>query len=149
MAAPSDTSSSRRDALGAASVAVASGAAALAAWPVGRYLAAPGLPTARAPSRVEVCADAQLAPGQMRLARAADATIAVLRRHDGTLVAFVASCTHLGCTVRFRADKDDLHCGCHGATFDPATGAPRSGPAVSPLGSIPVEVRDGRIFVGT
>ena len=83
------------------------------------------------------------------LARAADATIAVLRRHDGTLVAFVASCTHLGCTVRFRADKDDLHCGCHGATFDPATGAPRSGPAVSPLGSIPVEVRDGRIFVGT
>ena len=96
---------------------------------------------------VQLCADSELSPGQMRLVRLGARAVAVLRRHDGSLSAFDAACTHLGCTVRFRPEKDDLHCGCHGAVFDAKTGARRAGPAPSPLTPLELEVRDGRIYV--
>lgn len=36
----------------------------------------------------------------------------------GTIRALSASCTHMGCTLRHRADQGDLRCPCHGASFD-------------------------------
>lgn len=36
----------------------------------------------------------------------------------GTIRALSATCTHMGCTLRFRPDRGDLRCPCHGASFD-------------------------------
>ncbi len=36
----------------------------------------------------------------------------------GTIRALSATCTHMGCTLRFRPDQGDLRCPCHGASFD-------------------------------
>jgi len=144
--APDEAPRSRRQLLAGASIVAGSGAIAAASWPAARFVTAPGpapLPT----GETLVCPDSELSPGQVRLVRLGPRTAAVLRRHDGSLSAFDAACTHLGCTVRFRADKDDLHCGCHGAVFDASTGARRSGPAASPLTPLEVEVRDGRIYI--
>ncbi|MBI5531910.1 MAG: Rieske (2Fe-2S) protein [Deltaproteobacteria bacterium] len=121
------------------------GAVASIAWPVGRYLqpVGDGVPEDLPPT--DVCADSELAPGQMRSVRVGPIPVIVLRRHDSSLVAWSALCTHLGCTVRFRPESDDLHCACHGAVFDAATGTRRSGPAPSALAKLKIEVRHGRI----
>ncbi len=36
----------------------------------------------------------------------------------GTIRALSATCTHMGCTLRYRAEPGDLRCPCHGASFD-------------------------------
>jgi nitrite reductase/ring-hydroxylating ferredoxin subunit len=36
----------------------------------------------------------------------------------GTVRALASTCTHMGCTLAFRPDWQDLRCPCHGASFD-------------------------------
>ena len=36
----------------------------------------------------------------------------------GSIRALTSSCTHMGCTLAFRPDWQDLRCPCHGASFD-------------------------------
>ncbi len=36
----------------------------------------------------------------------------------GAIRALSGSCTHMGCTLRYRPDRRDLRCPCHGASFD-------------------------------
>jgi Rieske Fe-S protein len=64
---------------------------------------------------------------------------------EGTVVAFDATCTHQGCTVR--AADDGLVCPCHGSVFDPATGAVVHGPATAPLDPVGVTVRDADVVL--
>jgi Rieske Fe-S protein len=59
--------------------------------------------------------------------------------------AFSAVCTHQGCTVSRVADGQ-IHCPCHGSSFDAATGAVRNGPATRPLAKVAVVVRSGEVF---
>jgi Rieske Fe-S protein len=67
------------------------------------------------------------------------------RPTEGTVVAFDATCTHQGCTVR--ATEDGLVCPCHGSAFDPATGAAVHGPATEPLAPVRVTVRDADVVL--
>jgi nitrite reductase/ring-hydroxylating ferredoxin subunit len=64
---------------------------------------------------------------------------------DGTVAAFVATCTHQGCTVR--ATEDGLVCPCHGSAFDLTDGAAVHGPATKPLTPVAVAVRGADVVL--
>lgn len=60
-----------------------------------------------------------------------------------------AVCTHEGCTVQY-AGNGTLHCPCHGAEFDLATGAVIQGPARQPLATLVIRsAADGNLYVAT
>lgn len=64
----------------------------------------------------------------------------------GDYRAFSAVCTHQGCQVGFR--QQVIFCPCHGAEFDPSTGAVLRGPAERPLPGIDLtEGADGQLYV--
>lgn len=64
----------------------------------------------------------------------------VIRTPDGDLRAFNAVCTHLDCTVEFRADHGDVFCQCHHGVYD-LNGRNVSGPPPRPLESYKVTLR--------
>ena len=70
----------------------------------------------------------------------------VLVRDGDRVHGLSATCTHQGCTVGPVADGR-VTCPCHGSVFDAATGDVLTGPASSPLPTLPVEVRDGAVYL--
>lgn len=56
--------------------------------------------------------------------------------------ALSATCTHLGCQVRWDAGRDRFQCPCHGGAFD-AEGRVIEGPPPRPLGRVEVKVDAG------
>jgi Rieske Fe-S protein len=56
----------------------------------------------------------------------------VIRTRDGDVRAFNAVCTHVDCTVEFRADKEEIICNCHNGVYD-LNGKNVSGPPPRPL----------------
>jgi Rieske Fe-S protein len=147
-AAPPRVPCADRRLLASALAAASAGAAASVAFPAARFLARPDVLPIQGPSSLDVCADTELGAGGMRVVRLARGAVVVIRDANARPRAFFATCTHLGCTVRFRPLTGDLHCACHGARFDAATGRVLSGPASAPLPPVAVEVRHGRIVVG-
>jgi len=61
-----------------------------------------------------------------------DHKVAVYRGDDGKLTTLSATCTHLGCTVRWNPAEGSWDCPCHGSRFAP-TGEVVNGPADKPL----------------
>lgn len=76
--------------------------------------------------------------GEGAVVRAGLKPIAVYRGEDGRLVACSATCTHLGCTVRWNKLESSWDCPCHGSRFSP-TGEVLHGPAPDPLAPVDVE----------
>jgi Rieske Fe-S protein len=70
----------------------------------------------------------------------------LLRRADGSFLAFSQKCTHLSCAVVPRPEEGRLHCPCHNGFFDLETGRPLAGPPRRPLPRIALEVRDGIVY---
>ena len=66
---------------------------------------------------------------------------AILFRTKNGFFAYSSVCTHQGCLVQYNSVKRELHCPCHGASFDPFNGAKAiQGPATRPLPAIKVKV---------
>lgn len=66
---------------------------------------------------------------------------------DGSGVAvFSATCTHLGCAVAWDAASRTFRCPCHGGVYG-IDGRVVSGPPPRPLRRLPIEIRDGEVFV--
>ncbi len=64
----------------------------------------------------------------------------LLRTPEGELRAFNAICTHLECTVQYRAETSQIWCPCHNGVFDLA-GNVVSGPPPRPLEQFTVNLR--------
>jgi Rieske Fe-S protein len=75
---------------------------------------------------------AEIAPGDGRIVRVAEETLAVHRDDRGQLHAVSPSCTHLGCHVAFNHAEKTWDCPCHGSRFG-VDGEVLDGPAVLPL----------------
>ncbi len=96
---------------------------------------------------LEVCKLSELPKGTGRNFRFGSFPALVIHTDDGELHAFKAVCTHLGCTVQFRAEKQDIYCACHGGQYDAATGKNIAGPPPKPLPALKAEVIDDKVIV--
>lgn len=78
----------------------------------------------------------------------AKGTAIVLANVDGRICALMDRCSHEEFPLSDgELDGDQVVCAYHGARFDACSGARKTLPAVLPVRSYPVEVRDGDIFV--
>jgi menaquinol-cytochrome c reductase iron-sulfur subunit len=60
--------------------------------------------------------------------------------------ALSATCTHLGCQVRWEADATRFRCPCHGGVFD-ANGQVLEGPPPRPLDRVETRLESGVVLV--
>jgi cytochrome b6-f complex iron-sulfur subunit len=70
----------------------------------------------------------------------------LIRTPDGELQAFNAVCTHLQCTVQYKADTSQIWCACHNGLYD-LQGNVVSGPPPRPLERLTVNQRGDDIVV--
>ena len=64
----------------------------------------------------------------------------LVRTADGEFRAFTAICTHLDCTVQYKADTSQIWCACHNGLYD-LSGQVVSGPPPRPLETYQVNLR--------
>ena len=88
--------------------------------------------------QVIALADVPVGGGAVAATGPGGAKILVAQPTAGTVVAFSAVCTHMGCAVP--GGKGKLVCPCHGSTYDANTGAVLSGPAPKNLPQLAVKV---------
>lgn len=109
------------------------------AYPVSRFLVPPagGEP---ATASVVAAKAASLKPNSGLIFKFGSKPGIVVRTADGELRAFSAVCTHLDCTVQFRADTSQLWCACHDGVYD-LSGSVVSGPPPRNLEKFVVNLR--------
>jgi len=71
----------------------------------------------------------------------------VVRRGDGRVQAYSATCPHLGCSLGYDARRRLFTCPCHDSTFSLADGARIVGPAPRGMDPLPVQVSGGKVRV--
>jgi glycine/D-amino acid oxidase-like deaminating enzyme/nitrite reductase/ring-hydroxylating ferredoxin subunit len=81
-------------------------------------------------------------PGEGVVVASPTRPVAVATTEDGTTHAVSATCTHLGCTVRWNRLDASWDCPCHGSRFA-ADGTVLDGPADRPLRSVPLPATSG------
>ena len=91
--------------------------AAAIAYPVARYLVPPqgGEPATASVIAGKVSA---LKPNSGVIFKFGSKPGILVRTADGEVRAFSAICTHLDCTVQFKADTAQLWCACHNGLYD-------------------------------
>ncbi len=70
----------------------------------------------------------------------------VTQPKEGVFVGFDALCTHEGCPVDIFSEPGKMSCGCHGASFDLASGKPTAGPAKKPMPKKPIVIEGDKIY---
>jgi 3-phenylpropionate/trans-cinnamate dioxygenase ferredoxin subunit len=76
--------------------------------------------------------------------------IAVVHADDDRFYAVRDECSHASVALsEGEVDGCTLECWLHGSRFDLRTGEPTGLPAVEPVATFPVEVRDGDIYVSS
>ena len=144
-----DEASSRRNFVMAGAGILGACYAGSIAYPIYRYLDTPAQRASDLAAITEVSlSDAdKLEAGAAMMFRFGTRPAVLIHQKDDSWTAFSAVCTHLGCTVKYEADKDRIHCACHGGVYDASTGAVKSGPPPKGLKQYSVEVKDGEVIV--
>ena len=109
------------------------------AYPVSRFLVPPASGEPETASAVAAKAG-ELKPNSGKIFKFGNRPGIVVRTADGDLRAFSAVCTHLDCTVQFKADTSQLWCACHNGTYD-LGGNVISGPPPRGLEQFVVNIR--------
>jgi Rieske Fe-S protein len=115
-------------------------------YPVARYLVPP---EASEPSLTEFELDVKasdIKPNSARIVPLGSKPVLLFRDAKGELKALMATCTHLDCTVQYRADRSDIWCACHNGVYDLA-GKNLSGPPPRPLTAVAVNVRADKVVL--
>jgi cytochrome b6-f complex iron-sulfur subunit len=115
--------------------------------PIIAYLWPPAQRTATKGERVAVGDEKDLPVGQGKVVSAGDKPVIVVHTAQGSVKAYSAVCTHLGCIVGWQQSRGFIQCPCHDARFNPVTGAVISGPAPRPLPPVQVSIENGKVYV--
>jgi cytochrome b6-f complex iron-sulfur subunit len=115
------------------------------AYPVWRFLIPPvsGEPVTQS---VVVAEASQLKANSGMLFKFGSRPGLLIRNQDGELQAFNAVCTHLDCTVQYKADTSQIWCACHNGLYD-LSGSVVSGPPPRSLERFVVNKRGDDIVV--
>jgi Rieske Fe-S protein len=115
-------------------------------YPVGRYLVPPNVGESTAASVTLPMKPDDVKPNTGQIFKFGSRPGIVVRTASGELRAFSAVCTHLNCTVQYRADVSHIWCACHNGHYD-LNGQNVSGPPPRPLEAYVVNVRGAQIVV--
>ena len=115
-------------------------------YPVVRYLIPPEAGESSVASVALPFGPDEIAPNSAQAFRFGSKPGILVRTESGELRAFSAVCTHLDCTVQYRADISHIWCACHNGHFD-LTGRNVQGPPPRPLDAFDVNVRGDEIVV--
>jgi Rieske Fe-S protein len=121
------------------------GVVASVLYPVLHYLVPPEMPEA-ATQTANAGQASTLAPESARIVPFGSAPAIIVRDASGEYRAFAATCTHLACTVQYRADLQHIWCACHNGHYD-LRGRNVAGPPPRPLEEYDVNVREDQIVV--
>ncbi len=112
-------------------------------YPVIRYIEPP--PEAKGVSKVEIDL-AELPTGAAKVVTYRGRPALVVNGPDG-FVAFMATCSHLGCAVKWVQKNQEFICPCHGGRFD-IKGQVTGGPPPVPLVRLGVSVIGDKVVLG-
>jgi Rieske Fe-S protein len=92
--------------------------------------------------------DYELPPGKSKLLLYGSIPVLLLMTPapQSELRIFVATCTHLNCTVSYRADKNCIFCACHEGFYD-LTGQVLAGPPPKPLRAFYSKMSHGKLVI--
>jgi cytochrome b6-f complex iron-sulfur subunit len=114
-------------------------------YPVLRYIVPP--PTTELTSDTVLAGRlGDLKPNTGTIFRFGSRPALLILTSDGTYHAMSAVCTHLNCTVQYRADLRSVWCACHDGMYN-ADGRNISGPPPRPLEAYEVFLKGNEIYV--
>jgi 3-phenylpropionate/trans-cinnamate dioxygenase ferredoxin component len=97
-----------------------------------------------------VCAADEVAKGAVISAEVGGIEVAVVHADDDEFYAVRDECSHASIQLsEGEIDGCTLECWLHGSRFDLRTGEPTGLPAIEPVATFPVEIRDGDIYVSS
>jgi Rieske Fe-S protein len=114
-------------------------------YPVLRYLVPPAV-TNLGGDEIVACKVGDLKPNSSKIFRFGSRPGLLMLTAQGEYRALSAVCTHLGCTVQYRSDSQQIWCACHNGVYD-LTGRNISGPPPRPLEDFDVHVRGAEVVV--
>jgi cytochrome b6-f complex iron-sulfur subunit len=120
--------------------------AAVAAGPLLSYLWPPKS-TAIKIDKLVLGKVAEFPPGSSKNFKFGSIPALFIHSPDGSMHAFNATCSHLGCTVQYQKEKNNIYCACHGGTYNPATGEVVAGPPPEGLHKLLASVEAGEIVI--
>jgi len=118
--------------------------AAMAGWPILKFLSPRS--GGGGGSKVEIPRD-KVAIGGAHFFDYQGRPAVLLEPKPGEFIALTAVCTHLGCIVKWQQDKQEFLCPCHGGRFS-TDGKVLGGPPPSPLKTYPVSLNGDQLVVG-
>jgi Rieske Fe-S protein len=114
-------------------------------YPVIRFLNPP-LVTEAAVNEVDGGKVQDLMPNSGKIVRFGSKPALLVRVSETEWKAFSAVCTHLHCTVQYRAATHQIWCPCHNGTYN-MNGTVVSGPPPNPLEEYAVNIRAGEVWI--
>lgn len=114
-------------------------------YPVIRFLNPP-LITEAAVNEVSGGKVRDLLPNSGKVVRFGNEPALLVRVSDAEWKAFSAVCTHLHCTVQYRASTRQIWCPCHNGIYD-MNGRVVSGPPPNPLAEYAVNIRGDEVVI--
>ena len=115
-------------------------------YPVSRYLVPPEVGESTAGTVTLPLKPDDVKPNTGQIFKFGSRPGILVRTASGELRAFSAVCTHLNCTVQYRADVSHIWCACHNGHYD-LNGKNVEGPPPRPLDGFVVNVRGNQIVV--
>jgi len=142
-------SEGRRTFLKVAACGLGAAWAGMVGYPVYRYLASPveQAEAAGVVKEVTVEKGAELPKNAALMFKFGTQPAMLIHHEDDSWSAFLAVCTHLGCTPGYEPEQKRIFCPCHGGVYDPNSGANLAGPPPKPLTQFKVALSAGKVVV--